>query len=115
HGRQRRIEQAEPGIIIQGDEAEILRTPHTHLLGCLHKTYGHQKIRHKHSIRAVRQQRQTSAVAGVDTVITLIYQLWVEVQAAGFERLLEPLKPGSSVAYAERTAHHGDGFMPDSG
>ena len=54
-------------------------------------------------------------MAGVDTVVALVYQLWVEAQAAGFERLLESLKPGSSVAYAERTAHHGDGLMPDPG
>ena len=41
HGREGRIEQAEPGIIIQGDQAEILRTPHAHLLGGLQKANRH--------------------------------------------------------------------------
>ena len=41
----------QPRVIIKGDEAEILRAPHAHLLGRLQKANGHEKICHKDSIR----------------------------------------------------------------
>src|ERR1700722_1553477 len=102
--RQPRTKNAEPGIIVEAHQAEIVGTLQSHFLDGLEKSNRHEVVRDVDAIGSSRKQSVASAKSGFDAVVAFDDEIGIERQTAFVERVTKSAKTLFRVADAKRAA-----------